>query len=116
MTIAPLGAVAINELPEAVMVMLLYNVGEFFQKSAVDRSKKSIKSLLEIRPEYANLKVDDKIIKKNPSEVKVDDLIIVKPGEKIPLDGKIINGSSYVDTFILTGESIPKTVSKEDYV
>lgn len=64
MTIATLGAVAINELPEAVMVMLLYNVGEFFQKSAVDRSKKSIKSLLEIRPEYANLKVDDKIIKK----------------------------------------------------
>jgi len=116
MTIATLGAVAINELPEAVMVMLLYNVGEFFQKSAVDRSKKSIKSLLEIRPEYANLKVDDKIIKKNPSEVKVDDLIIVKPGEKIPLDGKIINGSSYVDTFILTGESVPKTVGKDNDV
>ncbi len=116
MSLATLGALAINELPEAVMVMLLYNVGEFFQKSAVGRSRKSIRSLLEIRPEYANLKVDDKIIKTNPSEVKVNDLIIVKPGEKIPLDGKIINGSSYVDTFILTGESIPKTVSKDDDV
>lgn len=116
MTIATLGAVAINELPEAVMVMLLYNVGEFFQKSAVGRSRKSIKSLLEIRPEYANLKVDDKIIKTNPSEVRVGDLIIVRPGEKIPLDGKIINGSSYVDTFILTGESVPKTISKDDAV
>lgn len=116
MTIATLGALAINQLPEAVMVMLLYNVGEFFQKLAVGRSRKSIRSLLEIRPEYANLKVDDKIIKTNPSEVKVNDLIIVKPGEKIPLDGKIINGSSYVDTFILTGESIPKTVSKDDNV
>jgi Cd2+/Zn2+-exporting ATPase len=116
MTIATLGALAINQLPEAVMVMLLYNVGEFFQKLAVGRSRKSIRSLLEIRPEYANLKVDDKIIKTNPSEVKVNDLIIVKPGEKIPLDGKIINGSSYVDTFILTGESIPKTVNKDDDV
>lgn len=116
MTIATLGAVAINQLPEAVMVMLLYNVGEFFQKSAIDQSRKSIKSLLEIRPEYANLKVDDKTIKTSPSEVKVNDLIIVKPGEKIPLDGTIINGLSYVDTFILTGESIPKTVGKGDDV
>ena len=116
MTIATLGAVAINQLPEAVMVMLLYNVGEFFQKSAIDQSRKSIKSLLEIRPEYANLKVDDKTIKISPSEVKVNDLIIVKPGEKIPLDGTIINGLSYVDTFILTGESIPKTVGKGDDV
>lgn len=116
MTIATLGAVAINQLPEAVTVMLLYNVGEFFQKSAVDQSRKSIKSLLQIRPEYANLKVGDKIIITNPSEVKVDDSIIVKPGEKIPLDGKIINGSSYVDTFILTGESVPKTVGKDDDV
>ena len=116
MTIATLGAVAINQLPEAVMVMLLYNVGEFFQKSAIDQSRKSIKSLLEIRPEYANLKVDDKTIKISPSEVKVNDIIIVKPGEKIPLDGRIINGLSYVDTFILTGESIPKTVGKGDDV
>ena len=80
------------------------------------KSRKSIKSLLEIRPEYANLKVDDKTIKISPSEVKVNDLIIVKPGEKIPLDGTIINGLSYVDTFILTGESIPKTVGKGDDV
>jgi Zn2+/Cd2+-exporting ATPase len=116
MTIATLGAVIINQLPEAVMVMLLYNVGEFFQKSAVNRSRKSIKSLLEIRPEYANLKVDGKIVKTDPSEIKIDDLIIVKPGEKIPLDGKIINGSSYVDTFILTGESVPETVSIGDDV
>jgi Zn2+/Cd2+-exporting ATPase len=116
MTLATLGALVINAFTEAVMVMLLYNIGEFLQKSAVTRSRKSIKSLLEIRPDYANLKVKNAIIKTDPSEVKVNDLIIVKPGEKIPHDGKILNGSSYIDTFILTGESIPKAVANGDDV
>jgi Zn2+/Cd2+-exporting ATPase len=116
MTLATLGALIINALTEAVMVMLLYNIGEFLQKAAVTRSRKSIKSLLEIRPDYANLRINNLIIKTDPSEVKLNDLIIVKPGEKIPLDGKILDGSSYVNTFILTGESMPKAVAKGDDV
>jgi Zn2+/Cd2+-exporting ATPase len=116
MTIATIGAILINELPEAVTVMLLYNIGEFLQKRAVDRSRNSIKSLVEIRPDIAHLKVNGEIIKKNPTEVKIDDIVLVKPGEKIPLDGKVITGSSYVDTYILTGESVPKSVSKDDNV
>jgi Cd2+/Zn2+-exporting ATPase len=116
MTIATIGAILIDELPEAVTVMLLYNIGELLQKSAVTHSRSSIKSLLEIRPEYANLKINGEQKKTNPPDVKIDDIIVVKPGEKIPLDGIIINGSSYVDTFVLTGESVPKTVGKEDKV
>jgi Cd2+/Zn2+-exporting ATPase len=116
MTIATIGAILIDELPEAVTVMLLYNIGELLQKSAVTHSRSSIKSLLEIRPEYANLKINGEQKKINPPDVKIDDIIVVKPGEKIPLDGIIINGSSYVDTFVLTGESVPKTVGKEDKV
>ena len=96
--------------------MLLYNIGEFLQKRAVNRSRNSIKSLVEIRPDIAHLKVNGEIIKTNPTEVKIDDIVLVKPGEKIPLDGKVITGSSYVDTYILTGESVPKNVRKDDNV
>jgi Cd2+/Zn2+-exporting ATPase len=116
MSIATIGAILINELPEAVTVMLLYNIGEFLQKSAVKRSKNLIKSLLEIKPEIAHLKIDGEFIKTNPAEVKINDIVLVKPGEKIPLDGKVLTGTSYVDTYILTGESVPKIVSKDDNV
>lgn len=116
MTIATVGAVLINELHEAVMVMFLYYVGEYLQKTAVKNSRKSIRSLLEIRPQYAQLKINGGLIKKDPSEIKVGDIVVVKPGEKIPLDGIVLSGSSYADTFSLTGESIPKPISERDYV
>jgi Zn2+/Cd2+-exporting ATPase len=116
MSIATLGAIAIGELPEAVAVMMFYNVGEFMQGLAVRRSRRSIRALLEIRPDYANLKVNDEIKSVSPEDVNVDDIIIVKPGEKIPLDGKVIEGSSFVNTFPLTGESVPRSVKENDYV
>src|SRR5690606_757839 len=110
MSIATLGAIAIGELPEAVGVMLFYNIGEFVQGIAVNNSRKSIKALLEIRPDYANLKKGEEILKVSPDEVKPGELILVKPGEKIPLDGIVTEGNSYADTFILTGETVPKTI------
>ncbi len=110
MTVATLGAIAIHQLPEAVGVMLFYKVGELFQELSVSRSRKSIKSLLEIRPDYANLKVNGEIKKVSPEIVDIGNVIVVKPGEKIPLDGEIIDGNSQVDTSALTGESVPRTV------
>jgi Cd2+/Zn2+-exporting ATPase len=116
MTIATIGAIAIHKLPEAVGVMLFFKIGELFQEYAVGRSRSAIKSLLEIRPDYANLKVNDSLQKVSPETVKINDLIIVKPGEKIPLDGEIIEGSSQIDTSALTGESVPKTVRERETV
>ena len=116
MTIATLGAFAIHQMPEAVAVMLFYVTGELFQDIAVGRSRKSIKSLLEIKPEYANLKSGMEIIKVSPEEVKVGDTIIVKAGEKVPLDGTILEGMSFVDTAALTGESVPRKVKEKDDV
>lgn len=113
MTIATLGAFAIDKMPEAVAVMLFYVVGEFFQDIAVDRSRKSIKSLLEIKPDYANLKLNGDIKKVSPEEVAVGDTIIVKPGEKVPLDGVVIDGSSFVDTSALTGENVPRKIKPD---
>ncbi|MBE9171104.1 cadmium-translocating P-type ATPase [Pleurocapsales cyanobacterium LEGE 06147] len=110
MTIATLGAIAIHKLPEAVGVMLFFKVGELFQEYAVGKSRKSIKSLLEIRPDYANLKVNGEVQTVSPEMVNLGDLIVVKPGEKIPLDGEIISGDSQIDTSALTGESVPRTV------
>lgn len=110
MTIATLGAIAIHQLPEAVGVMLFFKVGELFQETAVSRSKRSISSLLEIRPDSANLKTDNGIQTVSPEVVKVGDIILVKPGEKIPLDGEILDGNSQVNTSALTGESVPRTV------
>jgi Cd2+/Zn2+-exporting ATPase len=110
MTIATLGAIAIHQLPEAVGVMLFYQVGELFQDLAVSRSRRSIQSLLEIRPDTANLTVNDSIQQVSPETVNVGDIILVKPGEKIPLDGEIIEGNSQVDTSALTGEPVPRTV------
>ena len=116
MTIATIGAFAIGEYPEAVAVMLFYQIGELFQSYAVDKSRKSIASLMDIRPDYANVKRENKIIKVNPEEVKIGETIIVKPGEKIPLDGKVINGESLIDTSALTGESVPRKVQVNDEV
>ena len=110
MTIATLGAVAIHKLPEAVGVMLFFKIGELFQEFAIGRSRQSIRSLLEIRPDSANLKQNGDIKKVAPQTVVVGDIIIVKPGEKIPLDGEIIDGNSQIDTSALTGESVPRTV------
>ncbi|MGB3512108.1 MAG: heavy metal translocating P-type ATPase [Microcoleaceae cyanobacterium] len=110
MTVATLAAITINKLPEAVAVMLFYQIGETFQEYSVKRSRSSIKSLLEIRPDYANLKINNSLEKVSPETVEVDSIIIVKPGEKIPLDGEIISGNSQVDTSALTGESIPRNV------
>ncbi|MHB8907149.1 MAG: heavy metal translocating P-type ATPase [Melioribacteraceae bacterium] len=116
MTIATLGAFAIDEMPEAVTVMLFYVVGELFQDIAVNRSRKSIKALLEIKPEYANLKSNGDVKKVSPESVKVGELILVKVGEKIPLDGEITEGNSFMDTSALTGESVPRKVKEKDIV
>lgn len=116
MSIATVGAFFISEYPEGVAVMLFYQVGELFEKIAVERSRKSIASLMDIRPDYANIEIDGKLIKVSPDEVKVGDIIIVKAGEKIPLDGVIENGSSSIDTSSLTGEALPRDVIKDDAV
>lgn len=116
MSLATIGAFFIGEFPEAVAVMLFYQIGELFQSYAVGKSRKSIASLMDIRPDYANIEKEGKIEKVNPSNVKVGDIIIVKPGEKIPLDGKIIYGKTDLDTKALTGESLPKEVKVNDEV
>ena len=108
MGLATFGAFAIKEYPEAVMVMILYQIGEFLQDKAVEKSRKSISELMNIRPDYANLETENGIIKKNPTDIKIGNIIIVKAGEKIPLDGKVIEGEASVDTSALTGESVPR--------
>lgn len=110
MTIATVGAIIIHQLPEAVGVMLFFKIGELFQEMAVNRSRRSIKALLEIRPDTANLKTADGIQLVSPETVNIGDTILVKPGEKVPLDGEILEGNSQVDTSALTGESVPRTV------
>ena len=114
MAIATIGAICIGEYPEAVMVMLLYQIGEKLQDNAVEKSKQSISSLMNIRPDYANVEINGELIKKNPEDVKIGDIIKVKAGEKIPLDGKIIDGEASIDTSALTGESVPRTVKIGD--
>ncbi|NEZ63586.1 cadmium-translocating P-type ATPase [Leptolyngbyaceae cyanobacterium CCMR0082] len=111
MAIATLGAIAIHEVPEAVAVMLFFQVGELFQDYSVGRSRHSIKALLEVRPDIANLKVDGVIRAVSPEIVNVGDIIVVRPGEKVPLDGDVLGGTSLVDTSALTGESVPRTVT-----
>ncbi|OLN30119.1 heavy metal translocating P-type ATPase [Desulfosporosinus metallidurans] len=108
MSVATIGAFFVGSYPEGVAVMLFYLVGELFQDMAVDHSRKSISSLMDIRPDYANLKVGDELKKVSPDDVSIGDIIVVKPGEKVPLDGKVIEGTSMVDTSALTGESVPR--------
>lgn len=116
MAIATIGAFGVGEFPEAVCVMLFYQIGELFQNYAVDKSRKSIASLMDIRPDFANIKIGDKIEKVSPEEVKIGDIIVVRPGERIPLDGIVIEGKSMIDTSSLTGESVPRNVSINDEV
>lgn len=114
MVLATVGALAIGEYPEAVMVMVLYQIGEMLQDYAVEKSKKSISLLMNIRPDYANIVINGELIKKNPEDVKIGDTIVVKTGEKIPLDGIVINGHASIDTSALTGESVPKSLKTGD--
>lgn len=117
MTVASLGAFALGEYSEAVAVMLFYQVGEWFQSYALERSRKNISALMDIRPEYANLVEEDGSVKKvDPDEVKVGQTIVIKPGERIPLDGTVLTGTGSIDTSALTGESVPKTVRPGDEV
>lgn len=116
MTIATIGAFAIGKYAEAIAVMLLYQIGEMFQDYATDKSKKSITELMDIRPDYANLKQNGQIQKVNPNVVKVGDIIVVKPGEKIPLDGILVKGDTMLDMSALTGESVPQKVEEQEEV
>ncbi|WP_081372237.1 heavy metal translocating P-type ATPase [Dehalococcoides mccartyi] len=116
MTVATVGAITIHQLPEAVAVMLFYKTGEFVQELSVSRSRRSVRTLLDVRPDYANLKTDKGLEKVSPDQVKVGDTIIVKPGEKIPLDGEIIDGQTLLDTSALTGESVPRSAKPGEQV
>ena len=112
MVIATIGAFAIKQYPEAVSVMLFYQIGELFQDYAVNRSRKSISSLMDIKPEFANVQRENHIVKLSPEDVVVGDIIIVKPGERVPLDGKVIKGETFVDTSALTGESVQRKLKE----
>ena len=116
MSVATIGAFAIGEFPEAVAVMLFYQVGELFQSYAVDKSRKSISSLMDIRPDFANVEREEKIEKVDPDEVKIGEIIIVKPGEKVPLDGIVVEGKTSLDTKALTGESLPREIAENDEI
>ncbi|NLK27816.1 MAG: cadmium-translocating P-type ATPase [Clostridiales bacterium] len=110
MSVATIGAMLISEYPEGVAVMLFYQIGELFQDYAVDKSRKSIASLMDIRPDYANVERGSQLIKVDPDEVQIGDIIVIKAGERVPLDGIVIEGNSMVDTSALTGESIPRDI------
>ena len=110
MTIATLGAIIIGEYPEAVAVMLFYEIGELFQSYAINKSRKSIADMMDIKPEYANVIRDNKSQKVDPDEVKIDEIIEIKPGERLPLDAIIVKGETTLDTSALTGESVPVEV------
>jgi len=116
MTIATVGAILLHEMPEAVGVMVFFKIGEFLQDLAVERSRRSIVAVLELRPEYANLKQGDMLNKVSPDKVKIGDVIIIKPGEQVPLDGEITSGQSRVNTSALTGESVPRQVGPGEVV
>ena len=116
MTVATIGAFSISEYPEAVAVMLFYEIGENIQGYAVNKSRSSISSLMDIRADYANIIIDGKEKKVSPETVKVEDIILVKPGEKIPLDGIVVEGESFVDTSALTGESVPRKIAVNDEI
>lgn len=116
MTVATIGAFAVGEFPEAVAVMLFYQVGELFQSYAVDKSRKSISSLMDIRPDFANVERNGKLEKVDPDDVKIGEIIVIKPGEKVPLDGYVIEGKSSLDTKALTGESLPREATEGEEV
>ncbi|MEC2112441.1 heavy metal translocating P-type ATPase [Bacillus stercoris] len=112
MALATIGAFLIQQYPEGVAVMLFYQIGELFQGAAVSRSRKSISALMDIRPDYANVKTKNGIEQVSPEDVQTGDIIVVNPGESIPLDGKVVQGSAMVDTSALTGESVPRKAAE----
>ncbi|HNX64245.1 MAG TPA: heavy metal translocating P-type ATPase [Oscillospiraceae bacterium] len=116
MTIATIGAFCLGEYPEGFAVMLLYQIGELFQDYAVGRSRKSIASLMDIRPDYANIEIDGELKQVDPEEINTGDIIVIKPGEKVPLDGIVTKGSSSLNTSALTGEALPRDVGENDEV
>ena len=116
MSVATVGALVIGEYPEAVAVMLFYQVGELFQSVAVSRSRQSIAQLMDIRPDYANIQRDGQLVQVDPEEVAVGDVIVIKAGERVPLDGAVLEGTSALDTAALTGESLPRDVCVGDEV
>lgn len=116
MAVATIGAILLAQFEEAVAVMLFYQIGELFQSIAVGKSRKNIASLMDIRPDYANVETEEGVVTVSPEEVLVGSIVVVKPGERIPLDGKIIEGSATIDTSMLTGESVPRLVNKNDEV
>ncbi len=116
MTIATIGAFGIGEFPEAVAVMLFYQIGELFQSYAVNKSRKSITNLMNIRPDYANIEKNGELQKVEPNNVKIGDIIVVKPGEKVPLDGIVVDGKSTLDTKALTGEPLPREAIKGEEI
>ncbi|MBQ1168384.1 MAG: heavy metal translocating P-type ATPase, partial [Bacteroidales bacterium] len=123
MTIATIGALAIGflpgaepQFPEAVFVMLFFQIGELFEHIAEGRSRRSISHLMDIRPDTANLEKDGQVVVVNPAEIKIDDIIVVKPGEKVPVDGIVIEGKSSLDTVAISGESVPRSVGAGDEI
>ncbi|MBP0969937.1 MAG: heavy metal translocating P-type ATPase, partial [Oscillospiraceae bacterium] len=116
MTVATLGAIVMGEYGEGVAVMLLYQIGELFQSLAVEKSRRSITGLMDIRPDYANIETDRQLEQVDPDDVEIGTVIVVKPGEKVPIDGVVVEGSSALDTSALTGESAPRSVEVNDDV
>lgn len=116
MGFASLGAFIIGERTEAIAVLIFYGLGEMLEDMAIDKSKRNISELMDIRPEYANVEMDSEVIQSHPEDVKINDIILIKPGERIPLDGIVISGNSFVDAKALTGESLPVEVFKDDRV
>ena len=111
MTVATIGAFCVGEYPEGAAVMLFFQVGELFQSYAVNKSRRSISDLMDIRPDFANVLVDGKAVRKDPYDVKPDDIIVINPGERVPLDAVVLTGESSLDTSALTGESVPRDVA-----
>lgn len=116
MTLASLGAFIMGNYPEAIAIMLFFQVGEMFEEYAEEKSKKSVESLMKLKPDYANVKENDIVIEKSPEQVEIGDIIVVKPGEKIPLDGIIVKGEALIDTSAITGESVPRKISVNDEI
>ena len=116
MSLATIGAFVIEDYAEAVFVMLFFTIGEMFEEFAVNRSRNNIKDLMDLAPDYANIMVDNELYKVNPENVDINDIIVVSAGEKIPLDGYVVSGEASLDMKSLTGESLPKFVSCNDYV
>mgnify|MGYP002869165111 CR=1 FL=1 len=114
MSMATIGAMLVGEYPEAIMVMILYKIGESLQNNAVCKSKQSISQIMDMRPDFACLDTEEGLKKTDPANVKIGDIIVVKPGERVPLDGIITDGTSYVDTSSITGESVLKEMNKGD--